>query len=154
MKQRWLPVAVVAGALFAVNALARFAVWALSVESADKQVGFGLAAMAAAVLVAAYAGWRWACRYPMPQVVADLAVAVVVGALLSTLGAPLAGGDSPVGSGVGAAIALFWQHVAVGAGGVLFGVLVAVATGRDYRAQALKRYEEHVRSRPRKVVRR
>ncbi len=154
MRDRWVPVGVLAGALFAINAIARLVVWLTASGSAAKQTTIGLIAVfavAAAMIVAAY--W-WAVRHPMPRVLGDLAVALAGGCLLSVLIGPFAGGSAPFREGSAFFIAEIWHYLLIGAGGAVLGLLIVIAVGRDHKSQALKRYAQSKLAKPRRVVRR
>ena len=154
MKDRWLPVAVVAGVLFAVNAIARFIVWLSAPKSDDTQILIGLAVFGVVGVVMIWAGFRWGRRYPMSRVAPDLFVVVVASCLLSVVIGPLAGGSLPFREGVGLFFGEIWRYVLYAAGGAVLGLLVLTTLGMDYRSQALKRYAELRQAKPRRVVRR
>jgi hypothetical protein len=100
------------------------------------------------------AAFRWGRRYPMPRVVADLAVIILVSCLLSVLVGPLAGGSVPFREGAGLFSAEIWRYLGYTAAGAALGLLFLIMLGMDYRSQALKRYAEVHGARPRRVVRR
>jgi hypothetical protein len=154
MRDRWQPVGIVAGVLFAINAVVRFIVWQVTPKSDSKQIAFGFLGLGLVALVMAVAGYRWGRRYPMPRVGPDLAVAVSVACLLTVLVGPFAGGTAPFKEGAGMFFAEIWHYLAFAGGGAVLGLLVLMALGRDYRAQALKRYAETRMAKPRRVVRR
>jgi hypothetical protein len=154
MRDRWLPVGVLAGALFAINAIARFVVWLVASKSEAKQTLVGLIAVfavAAAMIVAAY--W-WARRRPMPVAIGELSLALAIGCLLSVLVGPFAGGSAPFREGSAFFVAEIWHYLLIGAAGGVFGLLVVTALGRDYKSEALKRYARAALAKPRRVVRR
>src|SRR2546426_11776487 len=102
MKERWLPVGILAAVLFAVNGLGRLIVKLLANGHQDtRQIGIGLVAIAAVGVVMIGAAYWWARRHPMPRVLADLAVAVIVGCLLSVLVGPFVVGSRPMAEGFG-----------------------------------------------------
>jgi hypothetical protein len=154
MKDRWLPVGVVAGVLFAVNAIARFIVWLAASDSDSTQIVIGLVVFGAVGLVMIWAGFRWGRRYPMSRVTPDLFVIIVSSCLLSVVIGPLAGGSLPFREGVGLFFGEVWRYLIYAAGGAVLGFLVLTMLGMDYRSQALKRYAELKQARPRRVVRR
>ncbi|GIH12707.1 hypothetical protein [Rugosimonospora africana] len=154
MKDRWLPVAVVAGVLFAVNAIARFIVWLAAPKSDATQIVIGLAVFGVVGVVMIWAGFRWGRRYPMSRVAPDLFMVVVASCLLSVVIGPLAGGSLPFREGVGLFFGEVWRYVLYAAAGAVLGLLVLTTLGMDYRSQALKRYAELKQAKPRRVVRR
>jgi hypothetical protein len=154
MKDRWLPVAVVAGVLFAVNAIARWIVWLVASKSDTKQIVIGLVVFGVVGIVMIWTGVRWGRRYPMSRVVPDLFVIVVASCLLSVVVGPLAGGSLPFREGIGLFLGEIWRYVIYAIGGAVLGLLVLTMLGLDYRSQALKRYAELKQAKPRRVVRR
>ena len=154
MKERWLPVGLLAGALFAVNLVARLVVRFAAGSDDGKQVTIGLWALIAVGAVLIPVAFWWARRWPLPRVIGDIAVAVLVACLLAVLVGPFVSGTTPFGDGVGLAFRQFFYYAAVSAGGTLIGVLAVMTVGQDYKSQAWKRYAERVNAKPRKVVRR
>jgi hypothetical protein len=154
MKDRWLPVGVVAGVLFAVNAIARFIVWLAASDSDSTQIVIGLVVFGVVGLVMIWAGFRWGRRYPMTRVTPDLFVIIVSSCLLSVVVGPLAGGSVPFREGVGLFFGEVWRYLVYAAAGAVLGLLVLTMLGMDYRSQALKRYAEMKQAKPRRVVRR
>jgi uncharacterized membrane protein len=155
MKERWLPVGVLAAVLFAVNALGRVVVkFVASGQQATKQTGIGLVAIIAVGVVMIAAAYWWARRHPMPRVLADLVTAVVAACLLSVLVGPFVVGSHPMAEGVGLFIREIGVYLAFAAGGTLFGLLAVMTAGQDWKSQAWKRYAEQARARPRRAVRR
>jgi hypothetical protein len=154
MRDRWLPVGLVAAALFVLNAIARFVVWLAAPKSDSTQITVVLAMFGVVGLVMVGAAVRWGRRYPMSRATADLAVIILVSCLLSVLVGPLAGGSVPFAEGAGLFFAEVWRYLAYTTAGAVLGLLVLMTVGLDYRSQALKRYAELRRARPRRVVRR
>lgn len=154
MKDRWLPVGLVAGVLFVVNAIARFVVWLAAPKSDSTQIVIGLILFGVVGLVMVGASFWWGRRYPTPRVFGDLGVVILVSCLLSVLLGPLAGGSLPFKEGVGLFFGEIWRYLGYTAAGVVLGMLILMALGLDYRSQALKRYSEVRAARPRRVVRR
>jgi hypothetical protein len=120
----------------------------------DREIRVGLVALAAIGLVTLVATVRWMQRYPVPRVWADLGAAVGVACLASVLIAPFIVGDAPFSEGVGIFFRQVWWYLGVTLGSGLFGALIVMTLGRDWKSRAWKRYAEQARSRPRKVVRR
>jgi hypothetical protein len=154
MKDRWLPVGLVAVALFVVNAIARLMVRLVAPHSDSKQITIGLILFGVVGLVMVGAAFWWGRRHPTPRVLADLAVVILVSCLLSVLIGPFAGGSLPFKEGVGLFFAEIWRYLGYTTAGVVLGLLILMALGLDYRSQALKRYTEVRAARPRRVVRR
>jgi hypothetical protein len=154
MKDRWLPVGLVAGALFVVNAVARLVVWQVAPKSDSTQITIGLILFGLVGLTMVGAAFWWGRRYPTPRVFADLAVVILASCLLSVLVGPFAGGSVPFKEGVGLFFGEVWRYLGYTAAGVVLGLLILMALGLDYRSQALKRYAEVRSAKPRRVVRR
>jgi hypothetical protein len=154
VKERWLPVGLLAVGLFATNVIARVIVRLTAAKSATNQTRIGLIAMLAVAVVMIGAAYWWARRHPMPRVLADLAVAIGVACLLSVLIGPFAGGSRPFKEGSAFFIGEVWHYLAIAAGGAVFGLLVVMALGQDRKSQAWKRYAETAKAKPRRVVRR
>jgi hypothetical protein len=154
MRDRWQPVGILAGVLFAINVVARFIVWQFTPKSDTKQIALGFIGLGLVALVMAGAGYRWGRRYPMSRVGPDLSVAVAVACALTVLIGPFAGGTAPFKEGAGIFFGEIWHYLAFAGGGAVLGLLVLMALGRDYRAQALKRYAQSRMAKPRRVLRR
>ena len=154
MKERWLPVGLLAGALFVVNLIARLVVRIAAGSDDNKQVTIGLWALIAVGAVLIPVAFWWAHRWPLPRVIGDIAVAVLVACLLAVMIGPFVSGTTPFGDGVGLVFRQFFYYVAVSAGGTLIGILAVMTVGQDYKSQAWKRYAQRVNAKPRKVVRR
>jgi hypothetical protein len=151
MRERWVPVAVLAAALFSINGIARLIVWQAGVVDDNNQILAGLLASIAAALLCVAAGVRWAYRYPMPRVVVDLGLAIVVAALLAVLLGPYLGGSKPLVEGAGFAFKQFLYYGGLMAFGAGLGVLLTVTAGRDWKSRGWKSHEAEIRSRPRRV---
>jgi hypothetical protein len=154
VKQRWLPVGVLGGALFATNVIARWVVRLFAGQDDKFTTRIGVVALVTIAVVMAAAAYRWARRYPTPRVIGDLALGALVGCLLSVLISPLLVGTTPIKDGVDFFINQILYFLALAAGGTVFGLLVVMALGQDYKSQSWKRYAEQFRSKPRRVVRR
>ncbi|MGC9668819.1 hypothetical protein ACNTMW_19955 [Planosporangium sp. 12N6] len=154
MKQRWLPVGVLGGALLAANVIARWVVRLFGSNNDGFTTRIGMVALATVAVVMAVAAFWWARRQPMARVLGDLALGALVGCLLSVLVGPLLVGTTPLRDGVDFFINQILYFLGIAAAGTVFGLLVVMALGRDHKAQSWKRYEEQLRSRPRRVVRR
>jgi hypothetical protein len=154
MRDRWLPVGILAGVLFAINAVIRLIVWQFVTKSDTKQIALGFVGLGLVALVMGAAGYRWGRRYPMSRVGPDLSTGVVAACALTVLVGPFAGGTLPFKEGAGFFFGEIWQYLAFAGGGAILGLLVLIALGKDYRSQALKRYAETKMAKPRRVVRR
>lgn len=154
MKQRWLPVGVLAGVLFATNVVARWAVKLFGTQDDRRTTAIGVVALAVVAVVMAAAAYRWASRYRMSRVVPDLTVGALGGCVLTVLVAPLLVGTTPVADGADFFIGQVWRYLALAAGGAAFGLLVTMALGRDHKSQSWKAYAERYGSKPKRPVRR
>src|SRR5258707_13314695 len=85
MKERWLPVGLIAAGLFLVNVVARLVVRLAAGSDDHKQITVGLWALFAVGAVMLPVAFWYARRHPMIRVVADLGLAVVVACLLAVL---------------------------------------------------------------------
>jgi hypothetical protein len=154
MKQRWLPVGVLAVGLFAINVVARLVarLWFNGdLEAADRITLLMLLAVGVACLLAAAV---WSKRHPVGRWSGDLAAAALVGLLLSIFVGPFISGSTPFADGAGEFFKQIWQWAAFGGGGAALGFMIVTALGLDYRSQSLKRFAEAKLSKPRRVVRR
>jgi hypothetical protein len=154
MKEKWLPVGVLAGILFAINVAGRVVATVWGDGKDDREIKIGFVALGLIGLVTLIAAMRWTLRYPVPRVWTDLGTAVLAGCLASVLIGPFLVGDRPFDEGAGLFFRQIWWYLAVTLGCGLFGALVVMMLGKDYKSQAWKRYAEQARSRPHKVVRR
>jgi hypothetical protein len=153
VKERWLPVGILGGALFATNVIAR---WVVKLTGSDDRftTRIGVVALITVAVVMAGAAFWWARRYPMSRVIGNLGPAALAACLLSVLVGPLLVGTTPFKDGVDFFINQILYFLALTVGGAVFGVLVVMALGQDYKSQSWKRYAEQLRSKPRRVVRR
>ncbi|GAB3143399.1 hypothetical protein GCM10027290_19640 [Micromonospora sonneratiae] len=154
MKDRWLPVGVLAGALFAVNVVARLIArlgFDGDVEAADR---LSLGMFAVIGLTLATIAFLWGRNRPVARWGSDVAGAVLIAMALTVFVGPFISGSYPFADGAGEFFAQIWLYAGFTAGGALIGFLLLTALGRDYRSQSLKRYAESRQSKPRKVVRR
>lgn len=154
MQDRWRPVVVLAGGLFAVNVVARLIVefgYAGDTEAADR-VSLGMFAVIGVIL--ASVAFVWGQRHPVSRWVGELAVVVLIAMALTIFVGPFVNGSHPFAEGAGAFFAQVWLYAAFAGGGALIGYLLVTALGRDYRSRSLQRYAEQARSKPRRVVRR
>ncbi|TDB72639.1 hypothetical protein [Micromonospora sp. KC723] len=154
MRDRWRAVGVLAGALFAVNVVARVII-KLGFDGNDTatdRVSLGMFVVIGTILaVVVFVQGR---TRPAGAWGADIGAAVVVALALTVLVGPLLVGDNPVGGGAGLFFAQIWLYLLAAGAGVAIGYLVLTALGLDHRSQQLKRYAETKAAKPRRVVRR
>jgi hypothetical protein len=154
MRERWLPVGVLAAAMFAVNVVARLLVrftFHKSVEAADRLTLIMLAAVGVLCLAAAVV---WGRRYPLGRWTADVSAAALVGLALSIFVGPFISSTTPFANGAGEFFKQIWQWAAFAGGGAALGFMIITAMGLDHRSQGLKRYAEAKLAKPRRPVRR
>lgn len=149
MKERWLPVGVIAGVLFVVNVVGRWV--AKGIDDADSQATAGFIALGVIGLVFFAMALYWGRTRPLWRVVGDLAAAGGVACLLSILVGPLLAGDGPFANGAGAFFAQIWVYAAVFAVGTGLGLIGLIAFAADYRAKQLKAFAERAKAHPRRV---
>jgi hypothetical protein len=154
MKDRWLPVGVLAGVLFGINVVARLVirVWFDgNVETSDR-LSLGMFAVIGLILATvAFVSGR---RYPVARWGEKVAVAVLIAMALTVFAGPFISGSYPFAGGVGEFFTQIWFYAGFAGAGTLLGFLLLTALGRDYRSQSLKRYAEAKLAKPRRVVRR
>src|SRR5271169_257836 len=95
VRRRWLPVGILALAIFVVNAAARFVSWKAGVNDETGQTRLGFLGVTVVALVLFGAAIRWSLRYPSGRLVADIGAATIVGTLLAVIVGPFFGGDKP-----------------------------------------------------------
>lgn len=154
MKERWLPVGLVAGGLFLVNLVARLVVRFAAGGDDDKQITIGLWALFAVGAVMIPVAFWYGRLHPVIRVIGDLGLAVVVACVLAVLIGPFVSGVGPFSNGVGLVFRQFFYFVGLSAIGAVLGMLVLMTMGLDYRSQSWKRYIERTNTKPRRVVRR
>ncbi|MBV1849052.1 hypothetical protein [Catellatospora tritici] len=149
MKERWLPVGVIAAVLFAVNVVARWV--AKGIKDADRQSVAGLVALGVIGLVFFAMAVYWGRVRPQARVVADLAAAGGVACLLSILVGPLLAGENPFAQGAGAFFNQIWLYAGVFVVGTGLGLVGLIAFASDYRARQLRAFAQQSKARPRRV---
>ena len=154
MKERWLPVGLLAVVLFAVNVAGRVAAKVWADGNDDKEIRVGLIALGViGVLVLAMTVY-WTQRRPVPRVWADLGFGVGAACLASVLLGPLVVGDAPFAEGAGLFFRQIWWYLGIAIVAAGLGMLAVMTLGKDWKSRAWKRYAEQATSRPRKVARR
>jgi len=153
MSDRIKPIAIYAAALFVVDTLGWFASW-LARKHETVQNNIGIITLVLVAAVAGVGGYRWIVRYPMSRALNEIGAAIVAGCVASALISPFAGGSYPFHDGAGSFFLKIWLFLGASIGGVLLAALFAMAFGKDYRDQALKRYADVKAAKPRRAVRR
>jgi hypothetical protein len=154
MKDRWLPVGVLAGVLFAVNVAARLVARLGFDEDGEAQDRVSLGMFVAIGLILAVMAFLWGRRKPAGRWIADVGAAAAIALLLTIFVGPFVSGDTPFEGGAGNFFTQIWLYAGFAIGGALLGFLILVALGLDYRSQGLKRFAEAKMAKPRRVVRR
>lgn len=154
MKQRWVPIAILAVALFAINVIARLIIRLGfngddTAESRVSIVMFAVIGLALAVVTFIRAQQKRPGEW-LPE----LAAAAIGGMLLTVLVGPFVSGDGPFAGGAGNFFAQIWLYSGFAIVGTLLGYWVATALGRDYRSRTLSAYAQARATKPRRVVRR
>jgi hypothetical protein len=154
MKQRWAPVAALAGVLFAINVVTRLVVriWFNGNDNAESNASLVMFAVIG-VLVAGVTFVR-AKAVPPSAWLPDLGLAVIGGMLMTILIGPFISGDTPFEGGAGAFFSQIWLYAGFSIGGALLGYWIATALGLDYRSKSLQAFAKAKLSKPRRVVRR
>ncbi len=154
MKQQWLRIGVLAGALFAINVVGRLVVRFGGVDDIGTQQTLTLLAYGViAVVMAILAGW-WVRMRPTSRVIGELAAAVVAAGVLILGVGPFLSGTTPAAVGAGDTFNAAWQYAGFAAGGTALGLMIITALGKDYTSRSLARDAEITRAKPRRPVRR
>ncbi|HEX6870834.1 MAG TPA: hypothetical protein VF163_07030 [Micromonosporaceae bacterium] len=153
MRKRWLWVGLLALGVFAINAIGRLVTWRADLATESEQLPVGIIGFTAIALVFAVLAALWAVRYPFPRLFGDLAAAAGLGALLSVLVGPFAGGSTPFAEGLGNVVGQILMFLGVSAFGAFLGFSVVVALGKDWKSQGLRRYEQRYKTKPHRPVR-
>ncbi len=143
VNKRWLRVGLLALGIFVVNAVARFITWKFDIVDENSQLTLGFVAVIVVALGLAVAGAWYAVRYPFGRLFADLGASVGVGAMLSLLIGPYAGGAKPFAGGLGFFVGQLLMFLGVAAVGVGLGFLIMVTLGKDWKSRGLLRYERN-----------
>ena len=154
MKQRWVPVAVLAAGLFAINVVARL-VTRLGYngdETAENRVSIVMFAVIGIVL--AVVTFIRAQQKPPSRWLPEIAVAALAGMLLTILIGPFVSGDTPFAGGAGNFFSQVWLYGGFAIVGTLLGHWLATALGRDHRTRLMRAYAQARSTKPRRPVRR
>jgi hypothetical protein len=154
MRQRWLRIGTLAGALFLVNLIGRLVVRLGSIEDGDTRDLVTLLAFGVVAVVMAVAAIWWGRLRPTGEVVADLAASALAAGVVILLVGPFVSGTTPAAVGAGDSVTAAWQFAGFAAGGALVGLLFLIMVGRDHKSQSLKRFAEAKLAKPRRPVRR
>jgi MFS family permease len=151
-KRRWLPVGLLALAMFLVNCLARFISWKAGIQDENSQNKLGIIGVLAVAVVIIVMSARWSIRYPFPRVFGEVMLAVSIGTLLSVLIGPVAGGLAPFSDSLAFAVYEILLFLVIGLVALFVGFMVVTALGKDWKSRGLKRYEQRFRH-PRRAAR-
>ena len=154
MKQRWVPIALLAVGLFAINVIARLIIrfaWRDS-DAAESRVSIVMFAVIG-VALAVVTFLRCQQRRPS-QWLPEIGAGAVGGMLLTILVGPFISGAGPFASGAGNFFSQVWLYGGFAIVGTLLGYWIATALGRDYRSRSLIAYTRTRQAKPRRVVRR
>jgi hypothetical protein len=154
MKDRWLPIGVLAGVLFVVNVAARLVARLGFNEDGEAQDRISLGMFVAIGLILASMAFVWGRRHPAGRWIGDIGAAALAAMLLTIFVGPFISGDTLFEGGAGDFFSQVWLYAGFAIGGSLVGFLILVALGLDYRSQGLKRFAEAKLAKPRRVVRR
>jgi hypothetical protein len=154
MRQRWVPVAVLAAVLFAINVVTRLVVrlWFEDSDTAENRASLVMFAVIGLVFAAVV--FVRSRQVPPSRWLPDLVAAAVGGMLLTILVGPFVSGDTPFTNGAGAFFSQVWLYGGFSIVGSLLGYWIATALGQDYRSKSLKAFAEAKRTKPRRIVRR
>ncbi|MFI5932944.1 hypothetical protein [Actinoplanes sp. NPDC051494] len=154
MRQRWVSIAVLAAALFAINVVARLVIRFAFTDDSDAESRVSIGMFAVIGIVLATLAFRRCQRVPLATWLPDLAAAAGLGMLLTILIGPFASGDYPFSGGAGNFFSQIWLYAGFSIVGTLLGYWIATTLGRDYRSRSLKAYSQRQVSKPRRIVRR
>lgn len=154
MRERWLRIGMLAGALFAINVAARLVTRLAYHNDDDRQTTVGLVSLSVIGVVFAVMVFIWGRNRPIGVVVADLAGAALIGCALTIFVGPFISGEGPFSDGAGVFFGQIWQYAGFAGGGTLVGYLLLIAFGLDYKSKMLARIAQAGMSKPRRPVRR
>ena len=154
MRQRWVQIALLAVALFAINVIARLVIRIGLAENDSAENTVSIIMFAAIGIVLAAVTFVRAQRTPPSSWLPELAAAAIGGMLLTILVGPFVSGDSPFSGGAGNFFSQVWLYGGCAIVGTLLGYWIATALGVEHRSQTLKAYAKAKLAKPRRVVRR
>jgi hypothetical protein len=154
MRDRWLRIGILAGALLAIALIGRLVVRIWFDGEIDAEERITLITLAAIGLTMAVLAVWWGRLRPIGVVIADLAGAAVAAGLVNLFAGPFVNGSTPAQIGAGDLFNAAWQYAAAAAGGTLIGLLLLIMVGKDYKSQSLKRFAESKLTKPSRPVRR
>ncbi|WP_041841469.1 hypothetical protein [Actinoplanes friuliensis] len=154
MRQRWVPIAVLAAALFAINVVARVVIRIGFADNDSAQNTVSIIMFAVIGVVLAVVAFIRAQRVPPSSWLPELAASAIGGMLLTILIGPFISGDTPFAAGAGNFFSQIWLYGGFAIVGTLLGYWVATMLGRDYRSRSLQAFARAKTTKPRRVVRR
>ncbi len=112
MRNRWLPVGVLAGVLFLINVIARLiSRFAFDDDPSAQDTVSTVMFLVIGVIIAVQA-FRWGRARPLDSWSGDMVAIVTAAMLLTVLVGPFISGDSPFVNGAGAFFAQIWLYLA------------------------------------------
>jgi len=154
MKQRWVPIVVLAVGLFAINVIARLVIRIGFADNETAESRVSVAMFAAIGIVLAVVTFFRAQRVPPSSWLPELGASALGGMLLTILVGPFVSGDTPFASGAGNFFSQVWLYSGFAIVGTLLGYWIATMLGRDYRSRSLQAFTKARTTKPRRVVRR
>ncbi|MEV4636363.1 hypothetical protein AB0J80_03330 [Actinoplanes sp. NPDC049548] len=154
MKQRWVSIAALAAALFAINVVARLVTRLAFPDNDTAENTVSVIMFATIGVVLAAVAFTRAQRVPVGTWLPDLVAAAAIGMLLTVLVGPFVSGDYPFSGGAGNFFSQIWLYGGFAIVGTLLGYWTATMFGRDYRSKSLKAFTVAKTTKPRRVVRR
>ena len=154
MRQRWVPVAVLAAVLFMINVVVRLVVrLGFDGDRAAEDRATLVMFTVIGVLLAVVTFVR-SRAVPPATWLPEITGAVLGGMLLTILVGPFVSGDTPFGGGAGNFFSQVWLYGGFAIVGTLLGYWIATAMGVDHRSKRLQAMAQARLGRPRRVVRR
>jgi len=153
MRRRWLAIGLLALGIFVINVIARWATKQFDIVDEANQIKLALVGMVAMGVVLIGAAVWWAVRYPFSRMFFDIGAATIIGALLSLIIGPYAGGSKPFVEGLGAFVGQLLMFIGIAAVGMFLGFAGTVAFAKDWKSRRLHNYEQSYMRRPHRTVR-